>query len=341
LPQKTLLPENLAMRKSRLKFIHRIDVPAAFFCMILGLVGLGNCWRVASKIWHLPAWIGEAIMLLVVAVWLVLLLLYVSKWLWARAEALAEFNHPILCCFVGLVPVSTLLVSLAISPYARALAVALFMVGAIGQLSFGVYRSGQLWMGGRKPEANTPVLYLTTVAGGFVGSIAASTFGDREWGALFFGIGLFSWLALESIIMQRLYLLEALPKPLRPTLGIQLAPPAVGCVAYLSLTSGQPDIFAQMLFGYGLMQALILLRLLPWLCQQPFSASYWAFTLGIAALALAPLRFVERGMTGTIEGLAVLLFVGANIAIGSIAIGTLRLLLRGQLFPPSVPVEVT
>ena len=81
----------------------------------------------------------------------------------ARAEALAEFNHPVLCCFVGLVPVSTLLVSLAIAPYTRALAVALFLVGAIGQLSFGVYRSGQLWMGGRKPEATTPVLYLTTV----------------------------------------------------------------------------------------------------------------------------------------------------------------------------------
>ncbi|HEY9642933.1 MAG TPA: dicarboxylate transporter/tellurite-resistance protein TehA [Coleofasciculaceae cyanobacterium] len=330
------------MRKSRLKFTllraKHLDVPASFFGIILGLVGLGNCWRVASKIWHLPAWIGEAIMLLAAVVWLVLLLLYASKWLWARAEAQAEFKHPILCCFVGLVPVSTLLVSLAIAPYSHTLAVALFMVGAIGQLSFSIYRSGQFWMGGRQPETTTPVLYLTTVAGGFVGTIAASTFGYREWGALFCGSGLFSWFALESIIMQRLYLLEALPKPLRPTLGIQLAPPTVGCVAYLSLTSGQPDLFAQMLFGYGLMQALILLRLLPWLCQHPFSASYWAFTLGVAGLALAPLRFIERGMTGAIEGLAVLLFVGANIVIGSIALGTLRLLLRGKLLPPSAQV---
>lgn len=328
------------MRKLRSKFAllktSRPDVPASFFGIILGLVGLGNCWRVASKVWHLPVWIGESIMLMAVIVWLVLLFLYTSKWLWARTAVWAEFKHPVLCCFVGLVPVSTLLVSLAIAPYDRTLAVALFMIGAIGQLSFGVYRSGQFWMGGRKLEATTPVLYLTTVAGGFIGAIVASTFGYREWGTLFYGIGLFSWFALESIIMQRLYLLEALPKPLRPTLGIQLAPPAVGCVAYLSLTNGQPDLFAQMLFGYGLMQALILLRLLPWLCQQPFSASYWAFTLGVAGLALAPLRFVERGMTGAIEGLAVLLFVGANIVIGSIALGTLRLLLQGKLFPPLV-----
>jgi tellurite resistance protein len=147
------------------------------------------------------------------------------------------------------------------------------------------------------------------------------------------------WLALESIIMQRLFLLEALPKPLRPTLGIQLAPPVVGCVAYLGITSGQPDTFAQILLGYGLLQALILLRLIPWLFQQPFTASYWALTFGIAALSLSSLHFVERGIIGAMEGLAVLLFIGANIVIGSIALGTLRLLLRGKLIPPSAPAK--
>jgi tellurite resistance protein len=332
------------MKRLRLKFaVSKADriiiVPASFFGMILGLVGLGSCWRVAVKLWHLPTWIGESIMLIGVAVWLVLLLLFVSKWLWAREDAMAEFEHPVLCCFIALVPVSTVLVALAIAPYSHAIAVALFVVGTIGQLSFGVYRSGRFWMGGRKPETTTPVLYLPTVGGGLVSALSASALGYREWGALFFGAGIFSWLALESIIMQRLYLLEALPKPLRPTLGIQLAPPVVGCVAYLGITSGQPDTFAQILFGYGLLQALILLRLLPWLFQQPFAPSYWAFTLGVAALALSSLRLVERGMTGVMEGLAVLLFIGANIVIGSIALGTVRLLLRGKLLPPSAPAK--
>jgi tellurite resistance protein TehA-like permease len=81
------------------------------------------------------------------AVWFMLLLLYISKWLSARKATLAEFGHPILCCFTALVPVSTVMVAVAIAPYAHALAVALFVVGAIGQLSFGVYRSGQIWMG--------------------------------------------------------------------------------------------------------------------------------------------------------------------------------------------------
>ena len=45
------------MRKSRLKFAvlnaDHIIVPASFFGIVLGLLGLGNCWRVAVKIWHL------------------------------------------------------------------------------------------------------------------------------------------------------------------------------------------------------------------------------------------------------------------------------------------------
>jgi tellurite resistance protein len=213
------------------------------------------------------------------------------------------------------------------------------VAGRSPQFSFGVYRSGRFWMVGRNPETTTPVLYLPTVAGGFVSAIVASALGYREWGTLFFGAGMFSWLALESIIMQRLFILKALPKPLRPTLGIQLAPPVVGCVAYLGITSGQPDTFAQILFGYGLLQTLILLRLMPWLFQQPFAASYWAFTLGIAALELSALRLVERGMTGAMEGLAVLLFIGANIAIGLISLGTLQLWLRGKLLPPSTSAK--
>lgn len=143
------------------------------------------------------------------------------------------------------------------------------------------------------------------VAGGFVSAIVADALGYRELGVLFFVMGIFSWLALESIIIQRLFLLEALPNPLRPMLGIQLAPPVVDCVAYLSTIGGQPDTFAQILFGYGLLQALILLRLMPWLFQQPFAASYWAFTFGIAALALSVLSFCRRwhgrshGMAGS------------------------------------------
>ncbi len=121
--------------------------------------------------------------------------------------------------------------------------------------------------------------------------------------------------------------------PLLPTLGIQLAPPAVGLVAYLSVTEGDPGLVAQMLLGYALLQGLILLRLLPWIRRQPFAPSYWALTFGVGALSLGAERMAARGVGGPVTFLAPALFVVANGVIGSIAIGSLVLLARGRLLP--------
>jgi tellurite resistance protein len=53
--------------------------------MILGLVGLGSCWREAARIWNAPAIVGESMMAIAAAIWTVLLLLFVAKWIWWRA----------------------------------------------------------------------------------------------------------------------------------------------------------------------------------------------------------------------------------------------------------------
>ena len=116
----------------------RMVVPAGFFGIVLGLAGLGSGWRLAAHICNVTPSVGEAVSLLAATVWLLLMLLYIAKWIWLRAEALAEFHHPVLCCFVGIVPVSTALVGWAIRPYWYPLAVVLAGVGVVGQLVFGV-----------------------------------------------------------------------------------------------------------------------------------------------------------------------------------------------------------
>ena len=317
---------------------YRFPVPASFFGMVLGLVGLGNCWRTAAHLWGAPGSIGETIMLIATTVWALLLLCYTGKWIWARAAALAEFRHPIQCCFIGLVPLATMLIALAVEPYSHTVAEALFVIGAAGQLGFGLHRTGTLWMGGRESTDTTAVAYLPTVAGSFVTTIVAGSLGYGSLGALFFGAGVFSWFALESVVLRRLMEVPSLPAALRPTMGIHFAPSVVACVAYLSITSGAPDLFPQALFGYGVFQGLVLVRLIPWLRAQPFAPSYWAFTFATAACSLAGLRFLERGLRGPIEWLAPAMFVIANVVIGAIFVRTVWLLTRGRLLPVPAPV---
>jgi tellurite resistance protein len=312
-----------------------IAVPASMFGMVLGIVGLGGSWRIAARVWALPSWPGEAIIGLGVAVWLVLLVLYAAKWVVRRQESLTEFHHPVQCCFVGIVPVSTALVGLALRPYDHTMSLWIAGAGIAGQLVFGVYRTGELWKGDRDPAATTPVLYLPTVAGSFVSAIALGAFGFREWGAPFFGAGLLSWLAIESVLIHRLYVVSELAPALRPTLGIALAPPAVGCLAYLSLTQGPPDLIVKGLLGYAFFQSLVLSRLIPWIAKQPFAGSYWAFSFGIVAFASSAILFIERGGTGPIASAAPVIFILANAAIGALILGTLWLIARGRLLPPA------
>jgi tellurite resistance protein len=268
------------------------------------------------------------LMLVASAVWAVLIIGYGAKWLVARNEARLELEHPVQCCFVGLIGVSTSLIALAAFPYAAAVAEILFVGGALFTLAFALWRTGLLWHGERDPSMTTPVLYLPLVAGAFVTATVAAALGYSDWGQLAFGAGLFSWLAIESVLLHRLYTGASLPAALRPALGIQLAPPTVGAVAYLSVSGGTPDILAHALVGYGLLQALLLVRMLPWIMEQPFAPSYWAFTFGATALATAPLRMIEHGEDGAVASLAPYLFTAANLTVGVIAIGTLRLLAR-------------
>jgi tellurite resistance protein len=310
-----------------------IVVPASYFGIVLGLAGLGGAWRHASRIWGLPSLVGEALMLVAAIVWALVLALYTAKWIVAREAALKEIDHPVQCCFVGLIGVATMEIALAALPYSRLAAQILCAFGAAFTICFAVWRTGILWQGGRDPGTTTAVLYLPTVAGAFVTATAAAALGHADWGQLAFGAGLFSWLAIESVLMHRLYTVATMPKELRPTLGIQLAPPVVGAVAYLSVTTHAPDSFAYAMLGYGLLQALVLLRLLPWIRQQPFAPSYWAFTFGATALASAPIIMVERGTTGAIASLAPYLFVATNVVVGLIAVATVGLMFQGRLLP--------
>jgi tellurite resistance protein len=306
-------------------------IPAAFFGMVLGLAGLGNSWRAATVVWQQPAFVSEAICWLAVAVWAILILLYIAKWATARDGALKELSHPVQCCFIGLIGVATMLVAGCLLPYSRLAAEFLFAVGAAYTLLFAIWRTGGLWQGDRQEAATTPVLYLPAVAGSFVTATVSAAFGHPDWGQFFFGAGLFTWLSLESVLVHRLFVAPPMPPALRPTLGIQLAPAPVGAIAYIAVGYGPPDILAHALIGYGILQALILLRLLPWILEDGLTPAHWAFTFGATALAAAPLRLIARNDTGPISTLAPILFVAANIIVFLAAAGTIYLLVTRRM----------
>lgn len=310
----------------------RFVVPSSSFGIVLGMAGLSNCWRTAQSYWDISHWIADVLCALTAIIWFALVIGFIYKWIGQQEFAFAELNHPVQCCFIALVPVSTLLVGTWVYALFPALGVALIVLSVIGQLGFSMYRFAGMWRGGRQLKDTTAVMYLPTVAGNFVSAIALTGIGYVDLGKLIFGAGLFSWLALESTLINRLLIEDELATAIRPTLGIQLAPPVVAAVAYLSVSGEQVDLFFFGLMGYGFVQLLFLMRLIPWFSRSGFNPSFWAFSFGVTALTLACLQAGIIAPHSFFASAAPFIFLMANLVIISLFVLTARLLMLGRLF---------
>lgn len=300
-----------------------LTIPASFFGIVLGLSGLAQSWRLAHALWGLPKVIGEALIAIAVFCWLALLLTYIIRGLKSPDTIAKEFTHPIQGSTPALIGVSTLLIVLAILPYSRIVAWVLTIMGVLWHLSFSLWHNGLLWKGARQLNDSVPTLYLPTVAGNFTTAAALGALGHADWGWLFLGAGVFSWLAIEPLILQRLWQGSELPSPLRPLLGIQFAPPLVCAMAWLYLSPTGNENWILMLWGYGLYQLLLGIRLGKWLGEQSFSPAYWAYTFGIASATVTGLKLSLAGVSAA-SFLAIPVFIGANVFIGYLSIRTVK-----------------
>lgn len=308
-----------------------INLPAGYFGMVLGIIGMGFAWRYAATLWPVSPLPGEGLVLLAVVVWILLSTAFIIRLIKHPQTVKEEILHPLMSSFVSLFPATTMLVAIGIAPYLRWLAVGMFAAGAVVQLGYAAWQSAGLWRGAHPQTATTPGLYLPTVANNFISAMASGALGYHDLGILFLGAGVFSWLSLEPAILHRLRSAGELPVAARTSLGIQIAPALVACGAYLSVNGGQTDIFAKMLFGYGLLQLLFVLRLLPWYLAQPFNASWWSFSFGISALATTALHLAHGPNDGLFTAAAVPLFIFSNFIIGLLLVRTFVLLLQGKL----------
>lgn len=123
-----------------------------------------------------------------------------------------------------------------------------------------------------------------------------------------------------------------------PAAGIQLAPPAVGGVAALSVFGNAAAPLLVAMLGYVLFQALLALRLLGWLRGQAFVPGYRSFSFGATALGSFGIRVAETGDSLVLAVLAPVLFAAANLAVAALVIGTMRLAVEGQLLPAATMI---
>ena len=303
-------------------------IPTSYFSVALGTSALGLSWRYGATAHLVPSWVGESILALASATWLVLITAFAVKLITRRDALRSELRDLVMCCFLALVPVTTIEVGISAHPYAAPLGYALILIGVLGQLAFSMYRTAGLWRGTHTVAATTPVIYLPTVAANFASASGLGALGHRDWAMLFFGMGLLSWFSVEAAILGRLRTEPALDPAVRGIIGVQLAPPFVGGNAYLAANGGHVDWVFLVLTGYGVLQLLFLLRLVPWVLKAGYTMSLWGFSFGLGAMAGTGMHLVA---VSQLVQLGWALWILGTALIAVLWLGMLVLAIRGKL----------
>lgn len=310
--------------------------PVGLFAIPVGLFALAGAWRRAAAFgWSAPvADIATALAWLGVTVLGILLVLYLAKCLRYPYTIRNEFTHPLAGSLMALISVSILLGVVYFGEAMHAGWLALTLAALTWQGVIAVRVVAMLTTASLPVAAVTPALYIPPVAGGLVGAMALSALGYPGWAALLFGMGLASWALLEVRVLNRLFE-GVMPEPLRPTIGVEMAPPAVATLAAAVIWPALPGDL--LIIGLGLSAGPIVavMARYKWWSRVPFAIGFWSFSFPLAALSGAVIEVVRRGGWPPLVGGVALTVSSAVIAF--LSFKTLQLLIKGKLIPPATP----
>lgn len=307
----------------------------SLFGMALGLLGLAGAWLRLGRAGLAGAQaVGDTLLEGSLALLALLLALWAAKLLRHGSVLRQEWRHPVQGALLALMPVATMMAVALVAARWPALMPAMVPVAAavlIGQAVMAWHVVADLSTGKTPPEWVTPALYLPTVPGGFVGAMAMEALGLHGWASLLMGMGLGAWALLEMRILNRLFA-GPLPPALRPTLGIEMAPAAVGSLAVCALWPALPADALMVMLGLASGPVLAVLTRWRYWAAVPFNVGFWSFSFPLAALSGAAVEAVGHG--GWPVAVAMSAVAMASAVVTFLGLKTVVLTARGKLLPP-------
>lgn len=294
--------------------------PISFFAAVLGMTGTTIALQRAERFLGLPPGLSGILLVVSIAIFLVITVLYALKAARFPDAVKREFAHPVKINFFPTISISLLLFAIAFLRLNSDLSRVLWIVGAAIHLVFTiVILSAWKQRTTFQIQHANPVWFIPVV-GNIIVPIAGVEHAPAEVSWFFFSIGLIFWLVLLTVVLYRVIFYQPLAERLMPTLFILVAPPAIGFVSYLRLMeqeAGAPalDGFARILYYVALFIFLLLLAQLRQFVRLPFYISWWAYLFPTAAITIATILMASRTNMLFFQVLAYVLLAGLGALI--------------------------
>ena len=295
--------------------------PIMMFATVMGLAGLTLVYKRGSEILQLPIFISTLMMFFTTIVFFIIVYLYISKIIKHKNEVEKELSHPVRINFFAASSISTLLLSMVYRHNIDLISQSLFFIGAVLHIFFTFYTI-KFWINNNLEMQHSNPAWFIPIVGNLIVPIAGKGFINDSILYFYFSIGIFFWIILFAIILNRIIFHAQFMPKFMPTLFILIAPPAIGFISYIKLT-GNLDFFAQILFNLGLFFTILVFVMYKNFINIKFFISWWAFTFPMAAITLATILMYELTNYWFYSFLAYFLMIITTIVVLLVARQTL------------------
>lgn len=302
--------------------------PASMFPICLGVIGAGLLWRKATDTLGTPAAVGEVWLLFAVALSSICAALYARKLALQPAAILDDLGPVPARAAVSAASMCMMLTAAALAPYATWLAALALLIGIAHHL---IHAGMVLWVLTHSPSQDrviNPTLYLPFV-GQIVAPIAGVPLGYWTASAVIFWSAVATWSVITIFSLKRI-LGEPIPKPLRQSMVIFLAPAGAGVISADLLDASWSPL---MMFVFGVPMAgfaIWLATRLDWLVEGGWTPAWGAFTFPTVALAGAAMVVLDRVAGGALNVLGWLVLLACSATVLMVLGGAARAVLTGR-----------
>jgi tellurite resistance protein len=309
-------------------------LPVTLFTTVMGLGGLTTATESVERHFGVPGYVSIALLTVTSAVWLTLVVAYLTKWIRYPQAVRDELNNPIRLSFFPAISVGLLLITAALLPYSPGVTHVLWWIAVVVQLGFTLLILNRWFHSERfTVEHNSPAWFIPILANLLV-PISGAPLGYVEVSYFFFAIGIVFWLPLLAISLNRSFFFAPIPQKLMPSLFILIVPPALGFIAWTALHGGKLDDFGIVLFYAALFMTLMVVSQWRKFVGLPFALTWWAFSFPLASITLAALLYFTLVRQDFYLWLGLSLFAVLVLVVATLVVRTAALAFKGQLLKP-------
>jgi tellurite resistance protein len=255
------------------------------FAVVMGLSGLTIVYQKAQQILGFGGAVANVLVAIDTAVFISVLFFYILKLFKYFDAVKEEFSHPVRINFFAASAISFLLISIVYAEISSVVALTTFVLGTAMQTFFTFYTIS-FWINKNLEIMHSNPAWFIPIVGNVLVPVAGSHFASVDFLIYYFAIGMFFWIVLTAIVINRIIFHHQLAVKFMPTLFIFIAPPAIGFVAYMHLFDSY-DAFAKIIFNLGLFFTFLIFFMYKNFMNLKFFISWWAFTFPLAAISIA------------------------------------------------------